>query len=240
MTWSERLSLFDPPDYAAVATLVLLWLWVGWRIERPSPDRPSLSVLMAGFRRDWMQEMVTRQPRIFDAQLIGNLRQGAAFFASATMIAIGGGLALIGNTEELAGLAKDLVLTNAPAIVWEIKLLAVLLFLANAFLKFVWAHRLFGYCSVLMAAVPNESSAPLAYPRATQAAEISITAARSFNRAMRATYFALAAAAWLLGPLPLIAAAILTAAILWRREFASHSRRILLGIPPRTGSDMQS
>ena len=104
----------------------------------------------------------------------------------------------------------------------------ILLFLANAFLKYVWAHRLFGYCAVLMAAVPNEPDDPTAYPRAAQAAEICVTAARSFNRALRATYFALAAAAWILGPIPLILGTMITMAMLYRREFASQSRTILL------------
>lgn len=234
MTWIDRISLFSALDYAALALLVLAWVGIGWKIENPAAHRPSVSVLMEGFRRDWMRQMVTREPRVFDAQLVGNLRQGTAFFASATMIAIGGGLALIGNTEQLAGLAADLTLNHTPTVVWEIRMLVVLLFLANAFLKFVWAHRLFGYCSVLMAAVPNKADEALAYPRAEQAADLSITAARSFNRAMRSVYFALAALGWLLGPVPLIVALLLTVGVLYRREFASHSREILLRIPPGT------
>jgi uncharacterized membrane protein len=235
MTGAQTFLLFSPLDYVALALLLLGALWIGWRIESPPAGRPSVSYLMAAFRRDWMHQMVTREPRVFDAQLIGNLRQGTAFFASASMIAIGGTVAVIGNTEQLAGLVTDLTQGKAPSIVWEIKVLVVLLLLANAFLKFVWAHRLFGYCAVLMAAVPNNSSDPLAYPRAEQAAEISITAARSFNRAMRAVYFALAAVAWLLGPVPLALASLATIAVLYRREFASHSRTHLLRIPPQTG-----
>lgn len=234
MTWIDRLTAFSPLDHAALAILLAAWLWIGWRIENPSPGRPSVSVLMADFRRAWMAQMVTRQPRVFDAQLVGILRQGTAFFASATMIAIGGGLALMGDTDRLAGLARDLTLSQTPAYVLELKLLVVLLLLANAFLKFVWAHRLFGYCSVLMAAVPNDPDHADARPRAAQAAEISITAARSFNRAMRSTYFALAAAAWLLGALALLIAALATLAVLWRREFASQSRTILQDLPPDT------
>lgn len=236
MIWIDRITLFAPLDYGALLLLLLCWLGIGWRIEHPSPKRPSVSKLMADFRREWMRNMVSRDPRIFDAQLVGNLRQGATFFASASMIAIGGGLALIGETDRLAGVASDFTLADAPAIVWEIKILVILLFLANAFLKYVWAHRLFGYCSVLMAAVPNDASAPLALPRADQAAEINITAARSFNRGMRTTYFGLAAAAWLLGPIALILSATITFAVLWRREFASHSRQMLLDTPPDTQS----
>jgi len=240
MTWASQFSLFSTLDYAALAVLTLGWLGIGWRIERSPAAQPSVSLLMDDFRRDWMRQMVTRQPRLFDSQLVGSLRQGATFFASASMIAIGGGLALIGNTERLAGLAQDLTLGDTPTVVWEIKILVLLLFLSNAFLKFVWAHRLFGYCSVLMASVPNESEADLAYPRAAQAAELNITAARSFNRAMRATYFALASVAWLLGPLPLMVATVLTAAVLYRREFASQSRTVLLQIAPETRQNTQS
>lgn len=236
MTWIDRLHMFSALDYGALAFLLIGWAWIGWRIESPPPGRPSVAGLMADFRRDWMRQMVQRDPRIFDAQVVANLRQGTAFFASATMIALGGGLALIGNLEQVSGLASDLALEDAPQIVWEIKLLVVLLLLASAFLKFVWAHRLFGYCSVLMAAVPNAPEAALAYPRAEQAAEINITAARSFNRGLRTTYFSLTAAAWLLGPEALIVATLFTLAMLYRREFNSQSRAVLLKVPPDTRS----
>jgi uncharacterized membrane protein len=175
-----------------------------------------------------MRELVTREPRVFDAQIIGNLRQGTAFFASTCMIALGGTLALIGNAEQLAGVADDITLSKAPEIVWEIKLMVVALFLANAFLKFVWANRLFGYCSVLMAAVPNDPEHPKAYHRAAQAGEINICATKVFNRGLRSIYFGLAATAWLAGPFALGLAALVTVTVIWRREFASHSRKILL------------
>ena len=228
MSWIAQSLPFSLPDYAALLLLLGSWLWIGWRVENGSAQKPSVSRIMDGYRRDWMKEMVTRQPRMFDAQVVGTMRQGITFFASTTMIAIGGGLALLGNPQRLAGLAEDLALGTAPALVWEVKILIILLFLANAFLKYVWAHRLFGYCAVLMAAVPNEPDDPTAYPRAAQAAEICVTAARSFNRALRATYFALAAAAWILGPIPLILGTVITMAMLYRREFASQSRTILL------------
>ncbi|WP_170379329.1 MULTISPECIES: DUF599 domain-containing protein [Ruegeria] len=236
MTWIERALVFSPLDYAAILLLFCAWQWIGWRIDNPSPRKNSVTMMMDDFRRNWMHEMVTRQPRMFDAQMVGTMRQGSTFFASTTMIAIGGGLALLGNTERLAGVAQDLAIGSAPALVWEIKILIVLAFLSNAFLKYVWAHRLFGYCGVLMAAVPNDPEDPQAYPRAAQAAEICVTAARSFNRALRATYFALASVTWILGPVALIIGTTVTFGVLYRREFASHSRSILMDLPPNTGS----
>ncbi len=235
MTIWDRLSHFTWADGLALGLLLLAWVGTSLAIEHGWTRRPSVSVLMAEYRREWMRQMLTREPRIFDSQILSNLRQSTAFFASASMIALGGGLALVGNPERLAGVAQDLTLGRDPAVVWEIKLITVLLFVANAFLKFVWSNRLFGYCAVVMAAVPNDPAAPGAAQMAARAAEINITAARGFNRGLRSVYFALGACAWLLGAWPLVAATLATVAVLLRREFASQSRAILVGAPDDMG-----
>ncbi|MDZ4086035.1 MAG: DUF599 domain-containing protein [Tabrizicola sp.] len=218
-------------DLILLAGLVLAWLVSGWLSEHPPQSLPSVSLLMEEYRRDWMRTFVTRQPRIFDATLIDSLRQGTAFFASACMIAIGGGVALIGNAAAVQRLTEELPL-NGPGPDVALKMLPVIGLLANALLKFVWAHRLFGYCSILMAAVPNDPEDPLAFHRAGQAAEINITAARSFNRGLKSIYFALAALGWLLGPWGLLAGTVLATGILLRREFASYSRKVILAREP--------
>ena len=228
MTLMDRLALFQPLDYAALAMLFLFWMGIGWRGEHPAAKHLSTTRIMAGYRQEWMRQMVTREPRIFDAQVLNTLRQGAAFFASTSVIAIGGTLAVLGNAERLANVAAEITLMDHPTIVWEIKLMVLTLFLTNAFLKFVWANRLFGYCAVLMGAVPNDPEDPEAFKRAEQAAQINITGARSFTRGLRSMYFALASAAWLAGPIPLMLAASITLVVIWRREFASASRKILL------------
>jgi uncharacterized membrane protein len=223
-----RLQYFSALDLVAICLLAVSWAAIGWRIEHPDSDKPSMSVLMGQYRREWMKQFITRNPRVFDANILGNLRQSTTFFASTSMIGIGGGLALVGNKDQLLGVARDLSLEAAPALVWEVKILVVILFLANGFLKFVWSHRLFGYCAVLLASVPNDPDDPACVPRAGMAAEINITAARSFNRGLRSVYFALGALAWLLGPVALLLATALTVLILWRREFASQSRGVLV------------
>lgn len=231
MTWLDRFLFFSTLDGIALGLLLVGWALIGWRIEHSSAKHPSTSAIMAGFRREWMRQMITREPRIFDAQIVSSLRQGTAFFASTSVIAIGGVLAVIGNAERVTNVANDLTLMDTPAFVWEVKLVVLALFLTNAFLKFVWANRLFGYAAVVMAAVPNDTADPLCTLRADQAAEVNITAARSFNRGLRSIYFALTCAAWLAGPIALIVATLFTLAVIWRREFASQSRTILLGTP---------
>jgi uncharacterized membrane protein len=223
-------------DSLALAVLLAGWWITGFVVEHPPKSRPSVSVIMADYRRNWLREFVTRSPRIFDANVIDSLRQGTAFFASTCMIAIGGGVALIGNSSRLEGLAQDLTL-QAEGVVLELKIVLVIAFLANALLKFVWAHRLFGYCAILMAAVPNDPNDPNAFHRADQAALVNIFAARSFNRGLRAIYFALAALGWIIGPAALIIASLITAIVLIRREFASQSRAVMLAQGPDSMPD---
>lgn len=228
MSTTAFLSLFSAADALGVLLILACWFGTGWLIEHPSAARPSVSTLMAENRREWLRQMVGRSNRIFDAQILGTLRNNSSFFASSTMIAIGGTLALLGNSDELSGIASDLGGELNPVVFWEVKLLLVLLFMVNAFLKFVWSNRLFGYCGVLMGAIPNEVSDAKCMPRALKAAQINIFAARSFNRGLRSIYFAMAATGWFLGPLGLMAATAVTCAVLWRREFASRSRELLL------------
>jgi uncharacterized membrane protein len=220
-------STFTALDTAAFLILVIAWIGTGKLAESPPKWRPSVSLLMQDYRYRWMTEFLTRAPRIFDVSLIDSLRQGTAFFASACMIAIGGGVALIGNAATLQGLAQDLTI-GLDAAQLRLKLMVVVALLANALLKFIWSHRLFGYCAIMMAAVPNDHTDPMAAPRARQAAEVNITAARSFNRGLNSVYFALASLGWLIGPAALIITTLLTSGVLFRREFASHSREVML------------
>lgn len=218
---------FGPADATALAVAVGLWLAIGWFIENPPAARASVSRIMESYRHDWMRQFVTRQPRIFDATMIDNLRQGTAFFASAAMIAIGGGIALIGNPAMLMGIARDLTLpTETQGL--QLRVLLVVLFLSNALLKFIWAHRLFGYCAIMMAGVPNDPAHPEALHRAAQAADVNIHAAKSFNRGLRSIYFALGSLGWLAGPVGLLVGCLFTSVILIRRDFASTSREIML------------
>lgn len=235
MRFLDQMALFAPLDALTVALTFLAWAGLGWLIESDRLPRPSVTILMQEYRRDWMREMITRQPRIFDASILSSLRQGTNFLASASMIALGGLLALIGNSERLLGVAEDLTLGGQPTLVVEIKLMATGIFLLYAFLKFVWSNRLFGYCAVLMAAVPNDPDDPRALPRAMQAAEVNIRAALNFNRGLRSLYFSLGSLTWLLGPLPLILGALAVSWMIWSRDFASHSRLILLAPPSKDG-----
>jgi uncharacterized membrane protein len=225
MDMAAIMGALTAQDGVALALLVLAWAGVGWLVDHPPAGRPSVSALMAGVQRDWMAAFAARDVRIFDAQIITSLRAGASFFASTCLLAVGGVLALIGNTDPLEMLASE-VGAVTPALLWQVRLAPVALFLMHAFLKFVWAHRLFGYVSAMMGAVPPYDD-PLAAGRAAQAAGLNIRATVHFNAGIRSMFFALGALGWLVGPWGLMAGTAVVTWLIWAREFWSHPRDIL-------------
>lgn len=228
----EHLALLTYWDAAAAIFLGLSYFILGWVIEHPPQNRPSVTKIMSENRREWLRVFVFRDPRIFDSQIMGSLRQSTAFFASTCVFAIGGVFALIANTDPLRGVAAEITTDDVPIVVWQVKLALVALMLVNGFLKFVWSNRIFGYCSVMMAAVPNDANHPDAMGRAMQAAELNIRAAVNFNRGLRSMYFALGGLAWLVNSTTFFVATFAVIVLIWSREFASIPRDILLGKYP--------
>lgn len=226
----DTLNLFSLLDLLAVILLIGGWMFIGWYIERDGSGPQSTHNVMTKYRVQWMDVMTRRSPRIFDVNMLSTLRQGTSFFISAVMLGIGGCVALIGQADRLRGVAADLTGgIETPIVVWEVKILLIILLLSSAFLKFVWSHRLFGYNAVVMAAVPEgEPDSAETKSMARKSAKLNIYAARSFNRGLRATYFSLAALAWLIGPVALIFSSIVTLFTLYQREFNSQSRAALL------------
>ncbi len=163
------------------------------------------------------------------------LRQGTMFFASGTMLAIGGCVALLDKAEQLTAFANGLSQTINPSVAaWEVKVMVLIILLATAFLRFVWSLRLYGYCAVVMAAVPSAPDNPDAQRLATQSAYLANRAANSFNRGLRTIYFTIAGLAWLIDAVLLIIATLLTVWLIYRREFASKSRKLLIHDPKIT------
>jgi uncharacterized membrane protein len=216
-------------DLCALVLFGACWFGMTWLIERPRDDAMSTAQIMARYRMRWMDAMLTRDPRIIDGALLAQLRGGAAFFASGSMIAIGGAAALLGEVDRMVTVARDLSEhLELTRIGTEVKTLFLILLLSSAFLKFVWSHRLFGYCAILIGAVGLDPDDPENIRIARKAGQLNVSAGRSFNRGVRHVYFALAALAWFLGPWPFMAATLASAAILHRREFRSESRLALL------------
>jgi uncharacterized membrane protein len=121
-------------DTIAVTFFVVEWLVYGLTLEHSSYGRDSLSARMHRYREVWVRNILDREARMVDMQIMASLQNGTAFFASTSLIAIGGGLALLRATNDalavLRGLPVDL--TPSPAL-WEIICVGLILIFIYAF-----------------------------------------------------------------------------------------------------------
>ncbi len=212
---------FSGLDFIALGWFFSCWIGYVLVVDHTRLRERSITAYMRDFRRRWMQGMLLREQRIMDATLQGNLLSGVAFFASTTIFAIGGLLAMLGASERAVELVADLPFA-APTTraQWEVKVLLLALVFIYAFFKFAWAFRLFNYCSVLIGAAPEKrelDDEAIAY--AERAVRINALAASHFNRGIRAYFFALAALAWFIHPWLYMLATALVIVVLVGREF---------------------
>ncbi|WP_430913812.1 DUF599 domain-containing protein [Methylobacterium sp. sgz302541] len=229
LTGNPNLS---PLDLAALAFFVVAWVGYGLSVGRLRGRLVSLSQLMNEQRREWARQMVVRDNRVVDTTINASLQNGTAFFASTSLIALGGVLTLSRSGDDVLTLFGALPFgALATRATWEIKVAGLAVVFVYAFFKFAWAYRLFNYSAILIGAVPPKgSSTPVeVMHRAAQRAAAMNTAAGShFARGQRAFFFALAYIGWFVGPYLFMAATTAVVLVMWRRQFVSEIRGVLL------------
>ncbi len=217
--------LLPPLDIAALAIFVLAWAFYHFAIERGG--RKGLNRRMDDYRLQWMREMANRDVRVTDASIMASLQNGTAFFASTSLLAIGGAATLLRASDEVIKITTELpfgiVVTRSQ---WEAKVIGIMLILGYAFYKFSWSYRLFNYSAILMGATPDarnpDERARLA--AAERAGRMNIVAARHFSRGQRALFFVLAYMGWFLGPQIFMATTLFAVFIMWARQYSSDAR----------------
>lgn len=227
---AELESRLAVPLLDAAAPLVFLLAWVGYARWADGPGRPSLMARMHEYRVAWMRQMLARDSRITDLQVVQVLVQNIAFFASSSIILIGGLAAVLGARDQALAILSDLPLAapTAPR-VFDAKVLLLVLVFVYAFFKFTWTLRQFNYVAILIGAAPPpaEAATPAAARFVERAARMATRAADHFNKAMRAYYFGLAGLAWFVHPLLFMIATVWVVLVSWRREFRSTSLAVL-------------
>jgi len=219
-------------DAFAVAWFVFLVAGMSWYVDHGPRAAESASGLMRVKRMVWMEEMAMREVRIVDSALLGGLQSGSSFFASTSLICLGGLLAMMGQADRLAEVADSMPFAHPSGPdAFRVRLVAPVSMIVFSFFKFAWAQRLFGYCAVMIGATPEKRGGNDAevLAAARDAGELNWLAARSFARGLRGLYFTLGSLAFLIGPLALIASASAVALMIHRREFRSESRAAMLG-----------
>jgi uncharacterized membrane protein len=217
-------------DIAAVGFFVIEWTVYALTLEHSVYGRDSLSARMHIYREVWVRNLLHREARMVDMQIMASLQNGTAFFASTSLIAIGGALALLRSTNDALAVfgALPIDLTPSPAL-WEVKCLGLILIFIYTFFKFAWAYRLFNYVAILFGAMPpaSQRDTPETEAHVLRTTRLFEAAGRHFNRGQRAFFFALGYLGWFVSPWVLIVTTAAVVIVTWRRQFASNAWRAM-------------
>lgn len=224
------MQVLSPFDIVAIVWFVFAWIVYANIIERTVHGRSGLNARMDKFRIVWIRRMLDRDTRMTDMQIMAALQNGTAFFASTTLLSIGGALTLLRSPDEILTVVS-LLPFSAPTTrgLWEFKTIGLVLVFIYAFFKFAWSYRLFNYVSILFGAMPppSEKDKPETEAHVQRTAKLFASAGKHFNRGQRAFFFALGYLGWFIGPAVLIATTLAIVIVMWRRQFASDSYRAM-------------
>lgn len=215
-------------DWLALGWFVGAWIAYSVVIETTSRGRHGLNALMNQYRDQWMERLLSREVRIVDSQVTAALQNGTAFFASTSLIAVGGALSLLRSPEQVLEVLSKLPLAVAQSSeLWELKMIGLTIIFVYAFFKFAWSYRLYNYFAIMVGAapLPAEKDSPAARAFAHRAARLCADAGLHFNRGQRGFFFALGYLGWFLGPLELALATTGVLIVMWRRQFDSVARK---------------
>jgi uncharacterized membrane protein len=218
--------------------MALAWFfvcWIGYArfAKRHATMQPSLLAEGNRERRLWMLQSTRREVRVIDGVVVQSLSTSPSFFASTTLLIIGGLLALLGQSEQAGALVAGLPFAaRTSRLVLDMKLLLLTGIFVYAFFRFTWSLRQYSLGALLVAAAPDheefERLGPAERERfADRAGGVVGLAAESFNDGLRGYYFAFAAAAWLVSPLAFALASAGVVWVLYQREFHSEALRLM-------------
>jgi uncharacterized membrane protein len=214
-------------DVLALAYFIAAWMGYSIVVERTAHGRTSLNALMNQYRDQWMEELLKRDVRIVDSQVTAALQNGTAFFASTSLLAIGGALAMLRAPQDTFAVVAWLPFGEVPTpALWETKILGLAVIFVYAFFKFAWSYRLYNYVAILVGAAPPPEARTTNPGRqfVHRTARLCEDAGRHFNRGQRAFFFALGYLGWFLGPLPLAVTTTGVVLVMWGRQFKSPAR----------------
>ena len=223
---------FSIPDLAALAWFVIAWTAYAVLLEYIPHKRPGLNARMNGFREVWMRRMLDREMRMVDMQIMAALQNGTAFFASTSLIAVGGALTIVRSTDDVLNVVSTLPIgIQTTRMLWEMKAIGLAVIFVYAFFKFAWSYRLFNYVAILLGATPppSEKDTPEAEAHVKRTARLFAAAGRHFNHGQRSFFFALGYLGWFVSPWVFMASTAAVVFVMWWRQFGSDASKAVDG-----------
>lgn len=212
-------------DFAAF--IIFLGCWMGYEpvLKLLSKRSGLIAKDMTVVRQAWMKEMVIRSFKLYDSNLIGHGVNSMSFFASANLILIAAVAGAIFTGDLSINSADALGIDTSSSAILLLKLALVMVCLARGLLNFIWALRQTNYTVAAMGAVPENIDEKNSHEFTLAITDIFEPAMSNFSQGVRGYYFALAAGAWLFGPIPLAIASLGAAGLLAWRQSRSQAAR---------------
>ncbi|HEX6828017.1 MAG TPA: DUF599 domain-containing protein [Burkholderiales bacterium] len=209
-------------DYLVLAWFISCWAGYAYFAQRKSGEMASLVVAMRIYRHEWFKRMLRNENRIGDVAALNSLLSGATFFASTSLLILGGLGAMLGANNRVIDVVADLPFARHDSeLVWLVKIFLLIAVFVYAFFKFTWAIRQYSFCAILIGAAPLTDRPDEHEDFVGALTSLASLAAENNNQGLRAFYFALAAATWFAHPWLFVAATALVVYVLYQREFHS-------------------
>ena len=225
------LTLLPWIDLAAVVIFFGSWAGYAHFARKRADSHRSVLGATNAVRREWMLQTTYREVRVIDGVVIQNLSTSPSFFASTTILIIGGLLAVLG-TDKANELVRDLPFAaRTTTLIFDLKLILLLGIFVYVFFRFTWSMRQYTFGALLIAAAPEAerfmSEGLSREDFADKAGRIVGLAAETFNDGLRGYYFAFAAIGWFFSPIVFLVATMGVVYILYQREFRSEVLSVL-------------
>jgi len=219
-------------DWLALLVFFAAWLGYASFAKRASQFDGSLLAATNLERWRWMYQATFRDVRVVDGVVVQNLSTSPSFFASTTILIIGGLLAMLGAGEKASELVRELPFTvRTSELVFELKLVLLTAIFVYAFFRFTWSMRQYTFGALLVGSAPDhtrfESGEASREAFADRAGRVMGLAAETFNDGLRAYYLSFAAVAWFFSPWAFMVATFGVIYVLYQREFHSDVLKVL-------------
>ncbi len=225
------LTLLPWLDWVAVVVFFTSWTGYAYFSRHGAGQHRSVLAATNAVRRQWMLQTTYREVRVIDGVVLQNLSTSPSFFASTTILIIGGLLAVLG-TDKATELVRELPFAaRTSTLIFDMKLILLVGIFVYAFFRFTWSMRQYTFGALLVAAAPEaerfitEGLSREAF--ADKAGRVVGLAAETFNDGLRGYYFAFAAIGWFFSPVIYMLATLGVVTILYQREFRSEVLAVL-------------
>lgn len=226
----QYLAKFSWPDWIGLGWFLVCWFGYEMIVERGWIGRKTVLEETHKLRLSWGRVMLTRNQRIVDVALIGNLLQSLSFYANTSIYIIAALFAALGTLDQLMATASELPFSRAASKeATEIKLLILISVFVVAYFKFTWSLRQFNLLSITLGSVPQEADEQEFEAHARKFAAVNSCAGNDFNRGLRAYYFGMAVMSWMVSPWLFICSTMIIVFVLARREYSSPILKALTG-----------